>query len=112
MFESLTQFDLHHRVAEQRTPTLVFFSSVGCGACRHLKTSLTSVKARRPDWQIFEVDAQHEMGLTREFEVFHLPSLFLFADGQYHAQLHCEAVPGKIEHAVEQALKQPAEDAP
>jgi thioredoxin-like negative regulator of GroEL len=112
MFEKLTQFDLHHRIAEQDTPTLVFFSSVSCGSCRHLKTTLASVKDRHPDWRFFEVDAQHEMGLAREFEVFHLPALFLFADGEYHAQLHCEAAPAKIEHAVSEALIQPAQEAP
>jgi thioredoxin-like negative regulator of GroEL len=112
MFENLTQFDLHHRIAEHDTPTLVFFSSVDCGSCRYLKASLGSVKARHPDWHIFEVDAQHEMGLTREFEVFHLPALFLFSDGEFHAQLHCEAAPGKIEHAVSEALAQPAQEAP
>jgi len=112
MFENLTHFNLHHRIAELNTPALVFFSSEGCGACRYLKASLSVVQEENPDWRIFEVDAQAEMGLTREFEVFHLPSLFLFLEGEYHSPLACEATPKAITVAVTDAFGKPAQEAP
>jgi len=112
MFEQLTQFDLHHRVAEQAAATLVFFTAPACGSCRHLKTVLKTVAERHRDWRIFEVDAQHESGLTREFEVYHLPAMFLFSQGDFHAELHCEANPGAVERAVAEALAQPRMEAP
>jgi len=112
MFEKLTQFDLHQRIAAQPASALVFFSGEGCSSCRHLKRVLTQVSARRPDWSIFEVDAQAEMGLTREFEVFHLPTLFLFQDGEFHCELHCEARAEAIEAAVSEALARPPQEAP
>jgi len=58
------------------------------------------------------VDAQREMALTREFEVFHLPTLFLFTQGQFHAELRCDSTPSAIEGAIISALKQPAQEAP
>ncbi len=112
MFENLSQFDFHHRLAELQSPALVFFTSKDCGACRHLKVILTSVQQLQADWHVFEVDAQIEMGLTREFEVFHLPALFLFADGEFHSELRCEATPETVERAVQEALRKPAQEAP
>jgi thioredoxin-like negative regulator of GroEL len=112
MFEKLTQFNLHHRVAEQATPTLVFFTAPACASCRHLKAVLQLVASRQPDWRIFEVNAQQESGLVNEFEVFHLPSMFLFSAGDYHAELSCEANPAAIETAIEAALHQPRMEAP
>ena len=112
MFARLTQFDLHHRIAEQTATTLVFFTSPACASCRHLKVVLGEISARHPEWRVFEVDAQQEAGLVNEFDVFHLPSLFLFARGDFHAALSCEASPGAIEAAVASALLQPAQEAP
>ena len=85
MLQQLTQFDFHHRLAETPGPSLVWFSGPGCGACRQLRRLFESNPDAFSGLQLFEVDAQQDMALTREFEVFHLPSLFLFLDGHYHA---------------------------
>ncbi len=108
----MSQFDLYQRIAEAPAPTLVFFTSPACGACRHLKQVLHEVQTRHPDWRIFEIDAVQEGGLVNEFEVFHLPALFLFSGGDYHRALNCEARTDTIERAVETALRLPAEEAP
>lgn len=112
MFAQLTQFDLHHRLGEADGISLVYFSAPHCGACRHLARALTEARLRHPEWGIYEVDAQAEMGLVREFEVFHLPSMFLFVNGHYHRALHSEARADAIEKAIDEALSQPAEEAP
>ena len=112
MFPKMSQFDLHHRIAEDPAPTLVFFTSPACAACRHLKLVLREVQARHPDWRIYEIDAEQEGDLVREFEVFHLPALFLFSDGNYHRALDCEARVEAIERAIEEALQLPPEEAP
>ena len=112
MFESLSQAELHHRIAEDPSPTLVFFTAEGCGACRHLKQVLLRLRQRRPEWLFYEINAQQEMGLTREFEVFHLPALFLFHNGDFHAGISAEARPEAIERAVIEALRQAPKEAP
>jgi thioredoxin-like negative regulator of GroEL len=112
MFPQLSQFDLHHRIAENRAPTIVFFSSDGCSSCRHLQQILEQVQSRRPEWLVYEVDAQAEMGLTQEFEIFHLPAMFLFKKGNFHREISCEASPSAIEEAVTAAMRQPAQEAP
>lgn len=112
MFEKLNQFDLHHRIASENTPTLVFFTAEGCSSCQYLKQILSQISKKNPFWRLYEVDAAQEMGLTREFEVFHLPALFLFHNGEFHAELQCEARIPSIEAAVEAALQQPPQEAP
>jgi hypothetical protein len=44
--------------------------------------------------------------------VFHLPSLFLFNDGEFHAEIHAEPLPDAIIAAVEAALAESPREAP
>lgn len=109
---TLSQFDFHSRLEESPGPGLVMFTSPDCGGCRHLRKVLLEVRRERPDWYCFEVDAQRDQALTNEFEVFHLPTLFLFFSGQFHCQLEAEARPSAIVAATIAALQQPAREAP
>jgi thioredoxin 1 len=108
----LDQFTFHHVLAETPGTALVIFTGPHCGACRRVKGLLWTLVARGEPWTLYEVDASRDAGLAREFEVFHLPSLFLFRDGQYHAPLHAEALPAAIRSAVAETLAQPAREAP
>jgi thiol-disulfide isomerase/thioredoxin len=108
----LTQFDFHHTLAETGGVSLVYFTAPGCGACRQLKQVFDSYPDEFALLNLFEVDAQQEMALTREFEVFHLPALFLFKEGQYHAPIHAEPMPQSLIAAVETALAGEPEEAP
>ena len=109
---ALTQFDFHGRLAELSGPSLVMFSSPGCGGCRHLRRVMHEVCGLEPDWHVFEVDAQRDQALTNEFEVFHLPTVFLFNDGEFHCELQAEARPTAIVEAAREALRRPAGEAP
>jgi thioredoxin-like negative regulator of GroEL len=108
----LTQFDFHHTLAETAGVSLVYFSAPGCGACRQLKQILESHPQEFALLNLFEVDAQQDMALTREFEVFHLPALFLFKDGHYHAPIHSEPLVPSLLAAVEAALAAAPQEAP
>lgn len=109
---ALSQFDFHARMSDLTLPTLVTFTAAGCGACRHLRRVLQDVHRRQPEWALFEVDAAREQALVNEFEVFHLPTIFLFSDGIFHCQLEAEATPSAIISATFAALQQAAQEAP
>ncbi|AOU97183.1 thioredoxin [Acidihalobacter yilgarnensis] len=111
-FTPLTQFDFHHRLAEVPGTALVLFTAPGCGACRRMHTVLAALAPHHPDWRVFEVDAGQDLALTREFEVFHLPGLFLYRNGHYHAALETEAVPARVEAAVRLSSARPSEEMP
>jgi thiol-disulfide isomerase/thioredoxin len=108
----LTQFDFHHTLADTGGLSLVYFTSPGCGACRQLRQMLEANAEMFGSLNLFEVDAQQDMALTREFEVFHLPSLFLFKDGHFHAPIHSEPRPQSLLSAVEAASNAEPQEAP
>ncbi len=108
----IDQFDFHRRLAETPGIGLIMFASPGCGGCRHLRHVLHQVQTEQPHWQLYEVDAQQDPGLVHEFEVFHLPTLLLFQNGEFHCQLSAEARPAAIIAATLEALGRPAEEAP
>lgn len=109
---TLDQFEFHSRLGASSGPALVMFTSPDCGGCRHLRGVLLEVRRQHPEWGYFEVDAQRDQALSNEFEVFHLPTVFLFSAGQFHCRLDAEARPSAIIAATHAALQQPAEEAP
>ena len=112
MLSTLDQFDFHHRLANQTGLALVMFTAPGCGACRHLRGVLDEVGRQRPEWRLFDVDVQRDQALAHEFELFHLPTLFVYSAGTFHCRLDSEAQPAAIIAATEAALASPAGEAP
>lgn len=109
---ALDQFDFHHTLAEIGGVSLVYFTAPACGACRQLRQLFQQQEALFSRINLFEVDAQREMALTNEFEVFHLPTMFLFNNGEFHAEIHAAPLPRAILAAVENALQAQPMEAP
>jgi len=61
---------------------------------------------------LYEVDVSEATGVARYFGIFHLPTLYLYRDGQFHAELQCEAKWEAIQQAVLGLLDAPAQDEP
>lgn len=112
VLRKLSQFDFHHVLQETPGVSLVLFGAPGCGACRHLRQVLPVLREHDPALHLFYVDAGEDLALTREFGVFHLPALFVFRDGHYHAPLQAPPVPEALLRALRQTLRQPAREAP
>ncbi|MBZ0090753.1 MAG: thioredoxin family protein [Sulfuricellaceae bacterium] len=110
-FEVLTEFDFHAAVAGSSGTALVLFGAPACGACRRMEAVLPRAVAET-GVRLFKVDVQASTALAREYEIFHLPALFLFREGRYHAPLACQPTPEAIRQALAQALAQPAEEEP
>lgn len=110
--QSLDQFDFHHRLEQLPGVSLVLFTGPACGACKRLKRVLEGEPLLFAELRLFEVDAQRDMALTREFGVFHLPAMFLYRDGAFHCELHSEATAHHLRHAIDAALAAPPQEAP
>ncbi|MDO8892730.1 MAG: thioredoxin family protein [Sulfurimicrobium sp.] len=110
-FKSLAEFDFHHELAASSGPVLVMFGAPGCGTCRKVEKLLPEAVAGMVSG-LYKVDVQQSMGLARAYEVFHLPALFLFVDGRYHAPIESEVTAMKMKQALEQALAAPPQDEP
>lgn len=106
----LDEFDYHHRLSAQRGVALVLFSSPTCGTCRQVEVLLPN--AVSGDVATFKVDLQQNPGLGQAFEIFHLPSLFLYWQGRYHAKLDCVVTSAALAAAIADALAHPPEEEP
>lgn len=112
LFARLDQFEFHHVLAATPGLALVCFTGPACGACRQLKAMFAQHAQLFTDIRLFEVDAERDLALTREFDVFHLPALFLYRDGHFHCELHAEMHPTGLRAAIEAALSVPPQEAP
>lgn len=110
-FKPLSESGFHHELAASSGPVLVMFSAPGCGTCRKVEKLLPQAVTGRVSC-LYKVDVQQSMGLARAYEVFHLPALFLFVDGRYHAPIESEVTAVKMQQALEQALAAPPQDEP
>ena len=110
-FSRLNEGDFHARLAATAGIAVVVFSAPACGACRVWKKLLSQALSGMAN-ALYEVDVSEATGVARYFGIFHLPTLYLYRDGQFHAELQCEARPEAIRRAVQQALVAPAQDEP
>lgn len=110
-FLELTEFDFHPRLAASAGVAVVMFSGPDCGACKRLEKLLPNWLGGKAD-HLYKVDAQRSTALARSYEVFHLPSLFVFVNGHYHAPLQAEAAPTPMNAALEKVLAEPAHEEP
>ena len=90
---------------------MVLFSAPHCGACRAWKQLLPDALSGLAP-ALFEVDVSEATGVARYFGIFHLPTVYLYRDGQFHAELQCEARREAIREAVRHLLAAPAQDEP
>jgi thioredoxin 1 len=50
--------------------------------------------------------------VARYFSTFHLPTVYIYRDGQFHAELQCEARRDSIRHAAPSRLAAAPQDEP
>ncbi|MDH5407064.1 MAG: thioredoxin family protein [Gammaproteobacteria bacterium] len=109
---ALHDANFYSTLQETKQSCLVIFTSTGCASCRAWKEILLEYLQLHDSLTMFEVDAHESMALVSEYEVFHLPALFLFKDGAFHSPLQCEANIEKLHNAINTALSKPAQEEP
>jgi thioredoxin-like negative regulator of GroEL len=114
--QELDEFTFHQTISDASGIVLVFFSGPHCGSCHHLRDlfaqEIQTFEEHFKKFAVYEIKADKAAALVNEFNVFHLPSIFLYQNGHFHCELHTQAHPHKIIEAVELALSKPAEEEP
>lgn len=110
--KQLDEFNFYQTLEQSQGLVLVFFSGVDCGSCRHLRQVLEAYQGIWGNISIYEVDAGLSASLTNEFDVFHLPSIFLFKNGVYHCPIHAEPLPNSLYEAILKGSASDAEEQP
>lgn len=103
--------EVHRALPASRGRLLLMFGRRGCGSCRLALARVPLLVAGAVD-RLVHLDAEDCGGLLREFDVFHLPALFLFRDGHFHAPLSAPLAAPEFARAVEAAYAAPALEAP
>ncbi|WP_024328282.1 thioredoxin family protein [Thioalkalivibrio sp. ALR17-21] len=102
----------HHCLQEVPGAAVVLFTRRGCSACHAMGDALRRWQVEGDAPALFCVDAEVDTALVREFEVFHLPALFVFVDGEYHGPLQTPPRVPLLREALQARLRQPPEEAP
>lgn len=110
-FSRLTEGSYHARLAASSGIGIVLFSAPHCGSCRTWKRLLPDAVSGLAD-NLFEVDVSEATGVARYFGIFHLPTVYLYRDGQFHAELQCEARPDLIRQTALRLFDAPAQEEP
>ncbi|WP_296257351.1 MULTISPECIES: thioredoxin family protein [unclassified Pseudomonas] len=106
----LTDFDLDRQLLNLPGISLLIFTSVGCSSCRWARQQLPvlALPVQRLCW----VDAEENGGAVQRYGVFHLPTLFVVRDGQFHGALRCKLSADAMTQALDQALALAPDDLP
>lgn len=107
----LAEGEYHARLAASPGLAVVLFSAPHCGACRAWKQLLPSALQEQVG-NLYEVDVSEATGVARYFGIFHLPTVYLYRDGHFHAELQCEARLETIRTTADQLLSEPAQEEP
>lgn len=107
----LGEGDFHARLAATHGVAAVLFSAPHCGACRAWKRLLPDALAGIAD-ALYEVDVSEATGVARYFGIFHLPAIYLYRDGRFHAELQCEAIPDAARDTAARLLAEAAHEEP
>lgn len=110
-FERIAEGDFHRRLGVTSGAAAVLFTAPHCSACRAWKHLLPLALTGLVEC-FYEVDVSEATGVARYFDIFHLPTIYLYRDGRFHAELQCEARAEVIRHTARGLLSAAAEDEP
>lgn len=61
---------------------------------------------------LYEVDVSEATGVARYYGIFHLPTIYLYRAGQFHAELQCETDARAVRKAAVGLLEDAAQEEP
>lgn len=110
-YKPLTEGNYHARIARTSGKSVVLFTHAFCGSCRVWKHLLPEALSESVQ-HFFEVDVALETGAARYFGIVHLPTIYLYRNGQFHAELQCVAQIDAVQSTVARLFDLPAQEEP
>ena len=84
--KSVGKADFESEVLKSETPVLVDFKAEWCGPCKMLKSTIEEISDERDDVKVVSVDIDEEDELAEDYDVFSIPCLVLFKNGEEAAR--------------------------
>ena len=95
MIEPLDALNFQSTIARTPGAALVLFARESDPQLKAMKLLLESAAAQR-DWSLFSIDPAFDPGFARTLGLTALPSLWLYLDGDYHANVLATAESGDM----------------
>ena len=111
-FKPLDQFNFHHTLSDRKGINLVLFKKESCSSCAYWYKLLLNYQRANPQTCLYLVDVELDQALANEFDLFHLPVIQIYKDGDYYGEVQCEAGHGNVSECVQKALSQPPQEHP
>ncbi len=110
--KQIEEFEFHQTLEQSTGISIVFFSSRECSSCRYWEQLLTQYTQGEKPPTVYKVDAGENQALAQEFNIFHLPALFVYLNGEFYSEIQCEANIDSLNNAIETALAGPPQEMP
>ena len=111
-FQQLDQYDYHRILDDTSGISLVLFLKHGCSSCNAWLDLLIEYQTLHPAINLFSADVGQDPGLAQELELFHLPSIMMYTNGDFHCELQSVARLPDLEAAIQKALSLPSAESP
>jgi len=116
----LDEFTFYSELEDSAGIVMVFFTGPHCASCHHLKHLLNSESNQfidhysqlKTNFAAYEIKADKAAALVNEFGVFHLPSMYIYNNGEFHCELQAEATRFKLIEAIDLVLTQEPQEEP
>ena len=106
----LTDFNVDRQLLALPGVSLLIFTSVGCSSCRWARQYLP--EQALPVDRLCWIDAEENGGAVQRYGVFHLPSVFVVRDGEFHGALRSQLSADAIINGLDQALGRAPDELP
>ncbi|MDH5546537.1 MAG: thioredoxin family protein [Gammaproteobacteria bacterium] len=111
-YKPLDQFTFHHILSEAPGTSVILFWKKSCSSCAYWRKLLLEFQQQNRNIRLFDVDVELDPGLAEEHEIFHLPAIYVYRDGDYYGEVQCEAHLGNLQECLNRALSQPPQEMP
>ena len=78
----ISENEFEKQVLESEKPVLLDFFATWCGPCQMLAKELEALDKEQEAFRIVKADIDENPGLTRQWEISTVPTVFMIKDGQ------------------------------